>query len=169
MPVSSPARARWRKKPAKALTASLPLAGLIPVLMGLLVYELPLFETSASASPFPRVDLPAARGGADLELAPLLIVTREGVLLDSRLVADATALRGPQPLEELMEDLRTRRRDYIRRHPRWHFNGDILFAANADLSFKEIRRVTGAAHEAGYDRLSFLVRLTAPRSTGSRR
>lgn len=134
------------------------------VAMVLVVYLLPLFRAEATCGMDGSwAHVPAARHGIDLELGPIARLDAAGLTLDGRRLAtlgELDASRGP--VATLVADLETLHRNWFLLHPRDAFPGTLLVAADSDVPFAHVRRVAASGAEAGYGRLSFVVRQPAP-------
>jgi hypothetical protein len=134
------------------LTAPLALGGVIPVLLALLVYELPLFRAPSGCLCGGPTRLPVARHVRDLEIGPVLTLHPGLVTMDNRFVGAPDG-----DLSALAEDLVTLRRNWRVLHPEEPFAGRVLVEADRRLPYGDLRRVVRVAHAAGYPNVLFVV------------
>ena len=117
----------------------------------ILVWELPFFRAKGEACGCALRDyeLPRARHGADLELAPMLTVSRAGApRLDGRRIGDE---------EQRVRDLETLRRNWDLLHPSEPFPASLMLAADRTTRWGTLRPLLAAAARAGYARPQLVV------------
>ncbi|HJL18144.1 MAG TPA: hypothetical protein RMH99_20945 [Sandaracinaceae bacterium LLY-WYZ-13_1] len=151
MPVARPASRSLThrlRRPRRRLSASVSLAGLVPVLLCLVLYELPFFEATGQCGCRPPEDLPEARHGTELPIAPVLRITPARVTLDHRTMGST---------EALTRDLTVFRRSWDVLHPGAPFIGELLVEASRGVRYGALRGALEAADRAGFGRISFVV------------
>lgn len=143
----------------KKVDAAIALIPFIDFLLTVVVFLLMSFSVSGEVQALD--DLPEAANGVDLETAPIVMVTEDVVVLDSRRVADTRVLMANPRLEridELVRQLEVIRENWHTLHPNQEFPGTVIVEASRDVDYRALRKVMFSISQAGYSGLSFAVR-----------
>jgi biopolymer transport protein ExbD len=161
LPLAS-VRKRWlsRCRPDAFEPITLPL---IDILLVLTFFLLQFFDARGSSCPERHVQLPEAKHGSALALAPVITIDASHVTLDGRRMVDsATLLAAPSvPIAPLIADLETLRRNYAILRPGEAPPDHVLIRAERQLPYRLLRSVLASSSLAGYPSASFVVEQSA--------
>jgi len=108
------------------------------------------------------IKLPDARHGQQIEIAPVISISPEQLVVSGQKVANLADLekQPSQLVEPLVEKLRDEKKkwDFIHqndadREKNW--KGDVNVQADVKVPFRVVRCVLASASEAGYDNVNF--------------
>lgn len=127
------ARSHKKSKGKKGLLLALNLTAMVDMFSLLVIFLLQTFSASPEMLAIAKgVTLPSASTGKEIQDAPLLALTEEGVYLDQKRMGDTgELLRNPEPLMTGLEKVRTQ---WLRTHPNQKFPGEINLQAHRGLS-----------------------------------
>lgn len=148
----------------KGVDVAIALVPFIDFLITLVVFLLTSFSASGELlSQRPNLIMPEAANARELEIAPIIAVDPQVVMLDNRRMADTPTLAATPQLErieQLVQDLETLRRNWTVLHPREPFQGMVILQADRGVDFRVIKKVMFSAAQAGYTNVSFAVNHT---------
>jgi biopolymer transport protein ExbD len=175
MPVHTPGRVLLHKIPLKfvrnrvagggrkGVDASIALVPFIDFLMVVVIFLLMSFSASGELlAQQPSITMPKASNAENLEPAPVIAVDSRVVTLDGRRMADTQTLAAKaevtrSPVEQLIQDLETIKRNWSVLHPNKPFDSEVILQADQDIDFRVIKKIMFAAGQAGYANVSFAV------------
>ncbi len=153
--------ARIGRRPRKPVDTSITLLPLLDILLIVVVMLLMVFSASGEVYPSALdLELPRARHGDDLQMAPIIRIDGAQVTLDGHSVADTNALLSTsrvQRIDALVEGLATARRNWGMLHPREPFPGRVMLEADRKVDFRAVRKVLFSAAQAGCSNVSLVV------------
>lgn len=145
----------------KASDAPIALVPFIDFLVTLVVFLLMSFSASGELlAQRDNLTMPTAVNTVALEIAPIISIDPQVVLLDGRRVADTSSLADDPELtriEQLVQDLETMRRNWNILHPNDEFTGTVILQADRGVDFRVVKKVMFSTVQAGYTNLSFAV------------
>jgi len=173
MPIHTPGRRLLHEIPLKfvhdkvsgggrrSVDASIALIPFIDFLVTLVVFLLSSFSASGELlAQRQGLIMPEASNAVDLEIAPIISIDSQVVMLDNRRMADTGDLMASHNLERiepLVQDLDTLHRNWSILHPRDQFTGTVIMQADRGVDFLVIKKVMFSAAQAGYTNISFAV------------
>jgi biopolymer transport protein ExbD len=145
----------------KAVDVSIALIPFIDFLIVLVVFLLMSFAaTGELVAQDPTIEMPAATNAVDLEIAPIISINANTVMLDGRRMADTRTLAASAEVDRidaLVQDLETMKRNWSILHPGDSFPGTVILQADVAIDFRVIKKVMFSAAQAGYTNVSFAV------------
>lgn len=164
LPLQFVKRSAFCRRPLQVELCLTPFVGLLLVIT---LYLLPTFSASGELLCNCRQpDLPEAKAVLDLQLAPVVAISRDSVTLngDPKAATSALATQAdrPIPIPLLYEDLLVLKHNYKLLHPSaQEWPGRVLIQAEKDLDYGVIRKVMVSCAAAGYNRAQLAVKHTA--------
>lgn len=176
MPVKTPGKVLLHNVPLKfvhdrvagggrrGVDAQIVLVPFIDFLITLVVFLLSMFNASGELmAQIPSITMPEAKNTTSLEIAPIVQVDAQLIMLDGNRMVDtkaATAEDAPPIIEPLVQALDKLRRDWDILHPAEPFAGTVIMQADQGIDFMAIKKVMASAAQAGYANVSFAVNKT---------
>ena len=122
----------------------------------LVIFLLQTFSTSPELMMITKgVTLPAAISGRELDDAPVLSLSSEGVFLDQKFIGILdTILKDPNPLMQKLADLRDL---WEKTHPQGKFKGQISLQAHRDLPSTTVSQFIGFLPSQAYSTVQLAV------------
>ena len=149
----------------KSVNTEIPLVPFIDFLITLVVFLLMSFSASGELlAQQPSIKLPNASNTTQLEVAPVIAIDAQVVTLDGRRMVDTQTLLAEsevKPIEPLIRDLETLKRNWSVLHPRDPFPGQLIVQADEGIDFRVVKKVMFSAGQAGYANLNFAVNQAA--------
>jgi len=145
--------------------ADLNLTSMVDMLTILVVFLLQTFSASGELlSVQKNITLPDAQNFAELEVAPIIAVSKDSVTLNGFPEADAEELNAENTADwkitKLHDDLVTLKNNYQLLHPGGGsdgFKGNVIVQADKNVDFKVIKKVMYSASMAGYNNVNFAI------------
>lgn len=146
----------------KSTYAELNLTSMVDMLTILVVFLLQTFSASGELLTVQKnIVLPEAQNFKDLEVAPIIAVSKDAVTLDGRLVANADQLNQENTTDwkipDLHDQLVTLKNNFKLLHPSEGFAGSVIVQADRNVDFKVVKKVMYSCGVAGYQNVNFAV------------
>lgn len=145
----------------KGVDVAIALVPFIDFLITLVVFLLMSFSASGELlAQRPNLVMPTATNAVDLEMAPIISIDPQIVMLDNRRMADTQTLAANASLErieQLVTDLETMKRNWSVLHPREPFSGAFILQVDRNIDFRVVKKVMFSAAQAGYTSVNFAV------------
>lgn len=140
----------------RVLVAGLTLTSMVDMFSLLVIFLLQTFSTSPEMMAVTKgVVLPAAISGRELDDAPVLSVSNEGVFLDQKLIGSTqSVLADPSALLKRLAELREL---WQRTHPNEKFKGIISLQGDKDLPSTLISQIMGVLPSEAYSSVQLAV------------
>ena len=111
------------------------------------------------------ITLPDATNGKDIELAPVVQISNDSIMLSGEQVAMIADISKDEywnipALEEKLRDQKKRFEFIHQSDPAGGFKGDINIQAHKEVPFKAIKRVMYSCNQAGYFNINFAVMMS---------
>jgi biopolymer transport protein ExbD len=150
---------------SKSGYAELNLTSMVDMLTILVVFLLQTFSASGELlSVQKNIVLPDAQNFAQLEVAPIIAVSKDAVTLNGMPMADATELNTDNTADwkitKLYDDLVTLKNNFQLLHPAGSadpFKGMVIVQADKNVDFKVIKKVMYSCSMAGYTNVNFAI------------
>jgi biopolymer transport protein ExbD len=151
-------------KGRKGVNADLNVVPMVDMMTMLVIFLLQQFSATGEVLYMQKdIKLPDAQHGQTIEVAPVIAISAEQVVVTGQKVADVRELEGDQailniqPLEERLRDEK-KRWDFIHqndpdRDKNW--KGDVNIQADIKVPFRVLKRVMFSAAQAGYYNVNF--------------
>ena len=147
----------------KGLNAELNVVPMVDMMTMLVIFLLQQFSATGEVLYMQKdIKLPDAQHGQAIEVAPVIAVNGDSVVVTGQKVADVRQLEADQflsiqPLEERLRDEK-KRWDFIHqndpdREKNW--KGDVNIQADIKVPFRILKRVMFSAAQAGYYNVNF--------------
>ncbi len=147
----------------KAVNAELNVVPMVDMMTMLVIFLLQQFSATGEVLYMQKdIKLPEASHGQTIEVAPVVAISAEQVVVSGQKVADVRELEADQllniqPLEERLRDEK-KRWDFIHqndpdREKAW--KGDVNIQADVKVPFRILKRVMFSAAQAGYYNVNF--------------
>jgi len=147
----------------KALNAELNVVPMVDMMTMLVIFLLQQFSATGEVLYMQKdIKLPDAQHGQTIEVAPVIAVNGDSVVVTGQKVADVRQMEADQflsiqPLEERLRDEK-KRWDFIHqndpdREKNW--KGDVNIQADVKVPFRILKRVMFSAAQAGYYNINF--------------
>ena len=147
----------------KAVNAELNVVPMVDMMTMLVIFLLQQFSATGEVLYMQKdIKLPDAQHGQAIEVAPVIAVNGDSVVVTGQKVADVRELEADQilsiqPLEERLRDEK-KRWDFIHqndpdREKNW--KGDVNIQADVKVPFRILKRVMFSAAQAGYYNINF--------------
>ena len=148
----------------KVVNADLNVVPMVDMMTMLVIFLLAQFSATGEVLYMQKdIKLPEAQHGQTIEVAPVVAISAEQVVVTGQKVADVRDLEGDQalytiqPLEERLRDEK-KRWDFIHqndpdRDKNW--KGDVNIQADVKVPFRVLKRVMFSAAQAGYYNVNF--------------
>lgn len=148
----------------KSVNAELNVVPMVDMMTMLVIFLLQQFSATGEVLYMQKdIRLPDAAHGQTIEVAPVIAISAEQVVVTGQKVADVRELEGEQallhiqPLEERLRDEK-KRWDFIHqndpdRDKAW--KGDVNIQADVKVPFRILKRVMFSAAQAGYYNVNF--------------
>lgn len=143
-------------KRRRLMVAGLTLTSMVDMFSLLVIFLLQTFSTSPELMMVTKgVTLPVASQARELQDAPVLSLSKDGVFLDQKPVGEMAALlNDPTPLLERLQDLRE---TWLKTHPGEEFKGVISLQADRDLSSTAVSQFMGVLPSQNYSTIQLAV------------
>ncbi len=145
----------------KSTDVPIALVPFIDFLIVLVVFLLMSFSASGELlTQRQGLTMPTAIHVEDMEMAPIVSIDAQLVMLNNRRMADTRTLADNpnlERIEQLVQDLETLKRNWAVLHPREQFTGVVILQADINVDFRVIKKVMFSAAQAGYTNVSFAV------------
>jgi biopolymer transport protein ExbD len=147
----------------KTVNAELNVVPMVDMMTMLVIFLLQQFSATGEVLYMQKdIKLPEAQHGQTIEVAPVIAISSEHVVVTGQKVADVRELESDQllniqPLEERLRDEK-KRWDFIHqndpdRDKSW--KGDVNIQADVKVPFRILKRVMFSAAQAGYYNVNF--------------
>jgi biopolymer transport protein ExbD len=147
----------------KSVNADLNVVPMVDMMTMLVIFLLQQFSATGEVLYMQKdIKLPEAQHGQTIEVAPVIAISAEHVVVTGQKVADVRELEADQllniqPLEERLRDEK-KRWDFIHqndpdRDKSW--KGDVNIQADVKVPFRILKRVMFSAAQAGYYNVNF--------------
>lgn len=147
----------------KMVNAELNVVPMVDMMTMLVIFLLQQFSATGEVLYMQKdIKLPEAQHGQTIEVAPVIAVNGDSVVVTGQKVADVRELEADQilsiqPLEERLRDEK-KRWDFIHqndpdREKNW--KGDVNIQADVKVPFRILKRVMFSAAQAGYYNINF--------------
>jgi len=147
----------------KTVNAELNVVPMVDMMTMLVIFLLQQFSATGEVLYMQKdIKLPEAQHGQTIEVAPVIAISSEHVVVTGQKVADVRELEADQllniqPLEERLRDEK-KRWDFIHqndpdRDKSW--KGDVNIQADVKVPFRILKRVMFSAAQAGYYNVNF--------------
>jgi biopolymer transport protein ExbD len=148
----------------RAVNADLNVVPMVDMMTMLVIFLLQQFSATGEVLYMQKdIKLPEAAHGQSIEVAPVIAISADQVVVGGKKVADVRDLEGDQailniqPLEERLRDDK-KRWDFIHqndpdREKAW--KGDVNIQADVKVPFRILKRVMFSAAQAGYYNINF--------------
>jgi biopolymer transport protein ExbD len=147
----------------KSVNAELNVVPMVDMMTMLVIFLLQQFSATGEVLYMQKdIKLPDAAHGQAIEVAPVIAVNADSVVVTGQKVADVRELEADQilsiqPLEERLRDEK-KRWDFIHqndpdREKNW--KGDVNIQADVKVPFRILKRVMFSAAQAGYYNINF--------------
>jgi biopolymer transport protein ExbD len=167
-PISIPGRRLLRYLPLRFLRNGragrkfgfeLPLVSFVDCLLCLILFLLARFSADAECAERQRV--PSAHNTQSMVDAPLVLVSPRQILLDGGWAADTRAITAagrPTRLEDLFNQLKSKRELWRQLHPGEEFPGMVVLQIDRSVPALVLKSALQTAAYAGYPNVSFMVK-----------
>jgi biopolymer transport protein ExbD len=148
----------------RSVTASINMASFLDVLLVTVLFLLGSFTASAEC-PGPQVHVPSAASGEDMVDAPMVSVSRGTILVDGAAAGSARGIvEGGRitRVDELARLLEQKKSLWHAVQPNRQFPGECVLQIDQDAPALVVKSVFQTAVQAGYPRVSFMVRKLPP-------
>jgi biopolymer transport protein ExbD len=153
---------------SKSGYAELNLTSMVDMLTILVVFLLQTFSASGEIISIQKnIVLPDAQNFAQLEVAPIISVSKDAVTLNGFPMADATELNTDNTADwkitKLYDDLVTLKNNFQLLHPAGGpdgFKGTVIVQADKGVGFKVIKKIMYSCSMAGYTNVNFAIQQT---------
>jgi len=150
------AMARRRRSGEEAVVARLQLTSLIDIFTVLLLFLLKSLVVGGSVvTPFPGIDLPPSSSTASFRESPVLVVTKDQVVVDGAAacatadVESATRLR-IEPIEAALAELRARSDRLTEAKGTHRFEGKLIVQADESIPFHVLQKIMYTSQTVGF-------------------
>ncbi len=145
----------------KSTDVPIALVPFIDFLIVLVVFLLMSFSASGELlTQRAGLTMPTAVNVHDMEMAPIVSIDGQLVMLNNRRMADTRTLADNpnlERIEQLVQDLETLKRNWAMLHPHEQFSGVVILQADVNVDFRVIKKIMFSAAQAGYTNVSFAV------------
>lgn len=173
MPIHTPAKVLLHNIPLKFVSSrvagggrksvdtSISLVPFIDFLIVLVVFLLTNFGSQiVTAAQDDLMRLPEGVNTETLEEAPMVAINRQVVMLNGVRMADTASLAASAevaPIQQLVQDLETLKRNWSILHPQQPFAGVVVIQGDVNTDYRVIKKVMFSTAQAGYSNVSFAV------------
>lgn len=149
-------RAYKRQARKRLIIAALTLTSMVDMFSLLVIFLLQTFSTSPELVMVTKgLSLPSAQTGRELEDAPVLSISKDGVFLDQKPVGKVSQIMAdPTPL---MEKLAQQREIWQKSHPNAKFHGVINMQADRDMPSTTVSQLIGLLPSQAYSSVQLAV------------
>jgi biopolymer transport protein ExbD len=148
---------------SKSVNADLNLTSMIDYLVIVVVFLLSNFGTAQQVSSQQGLEVPTVPHAAQLRSAPIVSISSQSILLDTRRIASPQEISSSTGvIEELQRRLREAKENFPLLHPNETFRGEIVFQVDRNTRWDLIKRVAQTCALSGYVALNFAVAKGSP-------
>lgn len=145
----------------KGVNQEIPLVPFIDFLITLVVFLLMSFSASGElVAQQEGITMPDAANGDPLEPNPIISIDANFVVLDGQRITDTPSLSASpdmQPIDALVRELETAKRNWRTLHPGDDFMGTIVLQVDQAIDYLVVKKVMFSAAQAGYANVNFAV------------
>lgn len=149
----------------KAVNTELLITPLVDMFVLIVLFLIANFSATGDVLQMSKdIQLPEASHVKDIELAPVVMISNEQVIVDGNVIGRVDDLSkeegGYANIPALEEKLREMKKQFEQLHAMANdtensFKGDVNIQANKDVPFKIIRRVMFSCNNSGYGNINF--------------